>query len=118
MDNFRIDQNNGMEIGLYSLGDYMPDVAGKYITESQRIKEIVAASKLANDAGLDVFALGESHQQYFVSQAHQVILGAIANATSNIKITSGVTVLSTSDPVRVYEEFSTLDLLSEQQPMN
>jgi alkanesulfonate monooxygenase SsuD/methylene tetrahydromethanopterin reductase-like flavin-dependent oxidoreductase (luciferase family) len=114
MENFRIDQGKGMEIGLYSLGDYMPDViTGKSITESQRIKEIVAASKLADEAGLDVFALGESHQQYFVSQAHQVILGAIANATSKIKITSGVTVLSTSDPVRVYEEFSTLDLLSD-----
>jgi alkanesulfonate monooxygenase SsuD/methylene tetrahydromethanopterin reductase-like flavin-dependent oxidoreductase (luciferase family) len=114
MEDFRIDQGKGMEIGLYSLGDYMPDViTGKSITESQRIKEIVAASKLADEAGLDVFALGESHQQYFVSQAHQVILGAIANATSKIKITSGVTVLSTSDPVRVYEEFSTLDLLSD-----
>ena len=114
MDNFRIDQSKGMEIGLYSLGDYMPDVvAGKYIPESQRIKELVAASKLADEAGLDVFALGESHQQFFVSQAHQVILGAIANATSKIKITSGVTVLSTADPVRVYEEFSTLDLLTE-----
>ena len=114
MDNFRIDQSKGMEIGLYSLGDYMPDVvAGKSVTESQRIKDIVAASKLADEAGLDVFALGESHQQYFVSQAHQVILGAIANATSKIKITSGVTVLSTADPVRVYEEFSTLDLLSD-----
>ena len=114
MDNFRIDKSKGMEIGLYSLGDYMPDVvAGKYVTESQRIKDIVAASKSADEAGLDVFALGESHQQYFVSQAHQVILGAIANATSKIKITSGVTVLSTSDPVRVYEEFSTLDLLSD-----
>jgi len=114
MDNFRIDPSKGMEIGLYSLGDYMPDiVSGKYITESQRIKEILAAAKLAEEAGLDVFALGESHQQYFVSQAHQVILGAIANATSKIKITSGVTVLSTADPVRVYEEFSTLDLLSD-----
>ena len=114
MHSFKIDQSNGMEIGLYSLGDCMPDVvAGKYITESQRIKDIVAAAKLADEVGLDVFSLGESHQQYFVSQAHQVILGAIANATSKIKITSGVTVLSTSDPVRVYEEFSTLDLLSD-----
>jgi alkanesulfonate monooxygenase SsuD/methylene tetrahydromethanopterin reductase-like flavin-dependent oxidoreductase (luciferase family) len=114
MDSFRIDQSKGMEIGLYSLGDYMPDVvAGKSITEFQRIKNIVAASKLADEAGLDVFALGESHQQYFISQAHQVILGAMANATSKIKITSGVTVLSTADPVRIYEEFSTLDLLSD-----
>jgi alkanesulfonate monooxygenase SsuD/methylene tetrahydromethanopterin reductase-like flavin-dependent oxidoreductase (luciferase family) len=114
MDSFRIDRSKDMEIGLYSLGDYMPDiVAGKSITESQRIKDIIAAARLADEAGLDVFALGESHQEYFVSQAHQVILGAIANATSKIKITSGVTVLSTADPVRVYEEFSTLDLLSD-----
>jgi len=113
MENYRIDKSKGMEIGLYSLGDYMADGATqKTITEAQRIKEIVAAAQLAEEAGLDVFALGESHQQYFVSQAHQVILGAIAQATSRIKITSGVTVLSTADPVRVYEEFSTLDLLS------
>ena len=113
MDKYRIDESKGMEIGLYSLGDYMTDiVAGTSISEAQRIKEIVDAAKFAEEAGLDVFALGESHQQYFVSQAHQVILGAIANATSKIKITSGVTVLSTADPVRVYEEFATLDLLS------
>jgi alkanesulfonate monooxygenase SsuD/methylene tetrahydromethanopterin reductase-like flavin-dependent oxidoreductase (luciferase family) len=114
MENFRIDKSKGIEIGLYSLGDHMSDVVNNVTTsESQRIKELIAAAKLAEDVGLDVFALGESHQKYFVSQAHQVILGAIAQATSKIKITSGVTVLSTADPVRVYEEFSTLDLLSD-----
>lgn len=56
--------------------------------------------------------LGESHQEGFVSQAHAVILGAIVEATKNIKISSGATIVSTSDPVQIYENFSTLDLLS------
>lgn len=113
MKRYRIDPAQGLEIGLYSLGDYMGDVqTGKQISESQRIKEIVQAARLAEDAGLDVFSVGESHQRYFISQAHQVILGAIVQATSRIKVSSGVTVLSTADPVRTYEEFATLDLLS------
>lgn len=102
-----------MEIGLYSLGDYMGDVlTGNEISEHQRIKDIIRAAQLAEEAGLDIFALGESHQRFFVSQAHQVILGAVVQATSRIKVSSGVTVLSTADPVRTFEEFSTLDLLS------
>jgi alkanesulfonate monooxygenase SsuD/methylene tetrahydromethanopterin reductase-like flavin-dependent oxidoreductase (luciferase family) len=113
MEKFRIDKKKGIEIGIYSLGDHMIDIiAGSTVSESQRLKELVAAAQLADQAGLDVFALGESHQKYFVSQAHHVVLGAIAQSTSKIKITSGVTVLSAADPVRVYEEFSTLDLLS------
>lgn len=113
MKEFNINTEKGIEIGLYSLGDYMPDpFTGTYITEQQRIKEIIKAAQMAEDAGLDIFSLGESHQENFVSQAHQVILGAIAQATSNIKISSGVTVLSTADPVRTYEEFATLDLIS------
>src|SRR5690554_4214435 len=109
-----LDTNQGMEIGLYSLGDYMGDiVSGKKESEGERIKGIVRAAKMAEDAGLDVFSLGESHQRHFISQAHQVILGAIAQATSRIKLTSGATILSTADPVRVFEEFSTLDLLSD-----
>lgn len=59
-----------------------------------------------------MFAVGESHQAHFTTQAHTVILGAIAQATKNIKIASSATVLSTSDPVRVYEDFATIDLIS------
>ena len=69
-------------------------------------------AKLADEAGIDVFAVGESHQTHFTTQAHTVILGAIAQATKNIKIASSATVLSTSDPVRVYEDFATIDLIS------
>src|SRR5690554_5947843 len=114
MNTYNIHPSKGMEIGLYSLGDYMADIkTGQQISESERIKQIVRTAQIAEEAGLDIFSLGESHQPNFVSQAHQVILGAIVQATSRIKISSGVTVLSTADPVRTYEEFSTLDLLSD-----
>ncbi|MFI8712418.1 LLM class flavin-dependent oxidoreductase [Brevibacillus brevis] len=113
MEQYRIDAKKGLEFGLYSIGDHVPNPhTGSKISPEQRIKELIEASKLADEAGLDVFAVGESHQTYFTTQAHTVILGAIAQATKNIKIASSATVLSTSDPVRVYEDFATLDLIS------
>lgn len=113
MENYRIDSSKGMEFGLYSLGDHMMNpINGEHISAEQRIQELIEASKLADEAGIDVFAVGESHQRYFTSQGHTVILGAIAQATKNIKIASSATVLSVSDPVRVYEDFSTIDLIS------
>lgn len=108
-----INANNGMEFGLYSIGDHLANPhSGSRISAQQRIQELVEMSKLADDAGLDVFAVGESHQTNFATQAHTVILGAIAQATKNIKIASSATVLSVNDSVRVYEDFSTIDLLS------
>ncbi|WP_054024812.1 LLM class flavin-dependent oxidoreductase [Bacillus sp. FJAT-28004] len=113
MEKYRIDTNKGLEFGLYSIGDHLPNPhTGSMISAKQRIQELIEASKLADEAGLDVFAVGESHQTYFTTQAHTVILGAIAQATKNIKIASSATVLSTSDPVRVYEDFATIDLIS------
>ncbi|WHY77892.1 LLM class flavin-dependent oxidoreductase [Neobacillus sp. WH10] len=113
MEQYRIDKNKGIEFGLYSIGDHIPNpLTGSRISAEQRIQELIEASKLADEAGLDVFAVGESHQTYFTTQAHTVILGAIAQATKKIKIASSATVLSTSDPVRVYEDFATLDLIS------
>lgn len=113
MEQYRIDPTKGIEFGLYSIGDHLPNPhTGSIISAEQRIRELIEASKLADEAGIDVFALGESHQTHFTTQAHSVILGAIAQATKNIKISSSVTVLSTSDPVRVYEDFATLDLIS------
>lgn len=114
MKQYRIDKNKGLEFGLYSIGDHIPNpLTGSRISAEQRIHELIEASKLADEAGLDVFAVGESHQTYFATQAHTVILGAIAQATKKIKIASSATVLSTSDPVRVYEDFATLDLISK-----
>ena len=113
MEKFRIDTTKGMEFGLYSLGDHMLNpFTGSKISAEQRIHEIIEASKVADDAGLDVFAVGESHQTHFATQAHTVVLGAIAQATKKIKIASSATVLSVNDPVRVYEDFATLDLIS------
>lgn len=114
MEKYRIDKNKGIEFGLYSIGDHLPNPhKGTMISAEERIQELIETSKLADEAGLDVFAVGESHQTYFTTQAHTVILGAIAQATKKIKIASSATVLSTSDPVRVYEDFATIDLISK-----
>lgn len=114
MEKYRIDQRNGLEFGIYSLGDHNPDPnTGELIPPQQRIDEIIKIAKYAEEAGLDFFGIGESHQEHFTSQAHSVILGAVAQATNKIKLGSTVSVISTSDPVRVYEDFATLDLISD-----
>ncbi|MES5926310.1 LLM class flavin-dependent oxidoreductase [Bacillus cereus group sp. MG9] len=113
MEKYRIDTSKGIEFGLYSIGDHILNPHdGSKISAEKRIHELIETAKLADEAGIDVFAVGESHQTHFTTQAHTVILGAIAQATKNIKIASSATVLSTSDPVRVYEDFATIDLIS------
>ncbi|MFL0401283.1 LLM class flavin-dependent oxidoreductase [Bacillus nitratireducens] len=113
MEKYRIDTSKGIEFGLYSIGDHILNPHnGSKISAEKRIHELIETAKLADEAGLDVFAVGESHQAHFTTQAHTVILGAIAQATKNIKIASSATVLSTSDSVRVYEDFATIDLIS------
>ncbi|MGE6588614.1 LLM class flavin-dependent oxidoreductase [Bacillus mycoides] len=113
MEKYRIDTSKGIEFGLYSIGDHILNPHdGSKISAEKRIHELIEIAKLADEAGIDVFAVGESHQAHFTTQAHTVILGAIAQATKNIKIASSATVLSTSDPVRVYEDFATIDLIS------
>ncbi|MBJ8015305.1 LLM class flavin-dependent oxidoreductase [Bacillus cereus group sp. N34] len=113
MEKYRMDTSKGIEFGLYSIGDHILNPHnGKQLSAGERIRELIETAKLADTAGLDVFAVGESHQTHFTTQAHTVILGAVAQATKNIKIASSATVLSTSDPVRVYEDFATIDLIS------
>src|SRR5690625_437314 len=113
MEQYRIDEKEGMEFGLYSLGDHITNpLTGKRISAQQRINELIEAGKLAEQAGIDVFGVGESHQTYFTTQAHTVILGALAQATKTIKLTSSASVLSVADPVRIYEDFATIDLIS------
>lgn len=113
MEQYRINAAKGMELGFYSVGEHMSDpVAGRKISAQQRISELIEASKLAEQAGLDVFAVGERHQDDTATQAHSVIIGAIAQATTRIKIASSATVLSVHDPVRIYEDFATIDLIS------
>ncbi|MFC4404964.1 LLM class flavin-dependent oxidoreductase [Gracilibacillus xinjiangensis] len=113
MEQFRVNPNKGLEFGLYTLGDHLPNPAtGERISAKQRLDEIIELAKLAEDAGIDFFSVGESHQEYFTTQAHSVVLAAIAQATEKIKIASSSTIISTLDPVRVYEDFATIDLIS------
>ncbi|OFK13252.1 luciferase [Aerococcus sp. HMSC072A12] len=110
------DTSQGLEFGLYSLGDHMPNPwTGDRISAKQRIHEIIEMAVLAEEAGLDCFMLGESHQDYFISQAHFVILSAIAAKTQNIKLGTAASILSTADPVRVFEEAATVDLISNER---
>ncbi|MBH5318729.1 LLM class flavin-dependent oxidoreductase [Paenibacillus sp. GSMTC-2017] len=101
------------EFGLYTFGDLTRDPhSGRAMSAKQRLDEVVAAAKLAEDVGLDVFGLGEHHTLNFSVTATPVVLSAIAQYTTKIRLTSATTVLSTVDPVRLYEDFATLDLLS------
>ncbi len=114
MEKYRINQNKGLEFGIYTLGDHLPNpITGERISAGERIQEIINYAKLAEEAGLDFFSVGESHQEYFATQAHTIVLSAIAQSTSKIKIASSSTIVSTSDPVRIYEDFATIDLISK-----
>ncbi|MEN2767460.1 LLM class flavin-dependent oxidoreductase [Ornithinibacillus xuwenensis] len=113
MNKYRINPSNGLEFGIYTLGDHLVNpISEERIPAGQRIHEIIELAQLAEQAGIDFFSVGESHQEYFTTQAHAVVLAAIAQATEHIKIASSSTIISTSDPVRVYEDFATIDLIS------
>ncbi|HZG71801.1 MAG TPA: LLM class flavin-dependent oxidoreductase [Chondromyces sp.] len=107
-------KRTGIEIGLYTLGDLSPNPhTGDTISAKQRMKEIIEAAKLADEAGLDIFGVGEHHRLDYAVSATPVVLAGIAQVTSQIKLTSATTVLSTVDPVRLFEDFATLDLISD-----
>src|SRR5262245_47325537 len=102
-----------MEIGLYTFGELTPHwTDGRRIGAEQRLREVLAAAKLADAAGFEVFAVGEHHRLDIAIAATPVVLEAIAQATARIRLASAVTILPTADPVRVFEDFATVDLLS------
>ena len=103
-----------MELGIYSFAEATEDpVTGQTISPGQRLRDLVEEIELADQVGLDVYGLGEHHRPEFVSSAPAVVLAAAARVTERIRLTSAVSVLSSDDPVRVFQQFSTLDLLSE-----
>lgn len=103
-----------MELGIYTFADVRPEkVAGGAIKTHQRIRELMEEIELADQTGLDVFGIGEHHRPDYSVSAPAVVLGAAAVKTKKIKLTSAVTVLSSDDPVRVFQQFATVDLLSE-----
>jgi probable LLM family oxidoreductase len=102
-----------MQIGVDSFGAVISDPAtGLTISPVQRMDNLLDEIILAEQVGLDVFGIGEHHRSEFVDSAPVVILGAAATRTKNILLTSAVTVLSAADPIRVFQEFATLDLIS------
>jgi probable LLM family oxidoreductase len=103
-----------MQIGIDSFAAIVPDPAtGLTITPQQRLAQLLEEVELADTVGLDVFGLGEHHRSEYLDSAPAVILGAAAARTKRIRLTSAVTVLSAADPVRVFQNFATLDLLSQ-----
>jgi probable LLM family oxidoreductase len=102
-----------MELGIMSFADMQPETAfGQGTNGRQRIQDLLEEIKLADELGLDVFGIGEHHRADYAVSAPAVVLAAAAAVTKNIRLTSAVTVLSSDDPVRVYQDFSTLDLIS------
>ncbi|PZM13871.1 LLM class flavin-dependent oxidoreductase [Rhizobium tubonense] len=102
-----------MELGLYTFADVDPNPqGGKGPEAARRVRNLIEEIELADQVGLDVFGLGEHHRPDYAASAPAMILAAAAVKTKNIRLTSAVTVLSSDDPVRVFQQFSTLDLLS------
>ncbi len=102
-----------MELGVYTFAEMSPDPkTGRRIEPAQRFRNLLEEVELADQLGLDVFGIGEHHRADFAVSAPAVALAAAAARTKTIRLTSAVTVLSSDDPVRVFEEFSTLDLIS------
>lgn len=103
-----------MELGIGMFGDLAVDQStGKYKDAGIKIREIIDQVKLMDEVGIDVFAMGEHHRPDYAVSSPEIVLAAAASVTENIKLASGVTVLSSSEPVKVYEDFATLDLISE-----
>lgn len=103
-----------MELGITTFGDRFPDPAtGHLISEQQRMQDLLEEIRLADEVGLDVYAVGEHHRRDFIVSAPAVVLAAAAAQTSRIRLASAVTVLSSDDPVRVYQQYATVDLISQ-----
>ena len=100
------------QLGLYTFGDITPELGGS-ITPQQRLLDVIDEARLADEVGLDVFAVGEHHREDFPISVPAVVLAAIAERTESIRLSSSVNVLSSDDPVRVFQQFATLDLLSD-----
>lgn len=103
-----------MELGLTTFGDRFADPhTGRLVSEAQRMRDLLEEVVLADEVGLDVYAIGEHHRSDFIVSAPAVVLAAAAARTARIRLASAVTVLSSDDPVRVYQQYATVDLISE-----
>jgi probable LLM family oxidoreductase len=102
-----------LEFGLDSFGDVTRDAAGGLLSHAQVIRNVIDQAVLADQLGVDFIGLGEHHRADFAISSPEVVLAAIASRTKSIKLGSAVTVLSSDDPIRVFQRFSTLDAVSQ-----
>jgi probable LLM family oxidoreductase len=102
-----------MELGLYTFADVDPNAPDKGAAAAKRAEELIAEIELADQVGLDVFGLGEHHRPDYMASSPATLLAAAAVKTKNIRLTSAVSVLSSDDPVRVFQQYATVDLLSK-----
>lgn len=102
-----------MELGIYSFVEMTPDATGHTVSPAQRVKDLLEEIELADQVGLDVYGVGEHHREEYAASAPAVILAAAATRTKKVRLTSAVTVLSSDDPVRAFQQYATLDLVSE-----
>jgi alkanesulfonate monooxygenase SsuD/methylene tetrahydromethanopterin reductase-like flavin-dependent oxidoreductase (luciferase family) len=101
-----------VELGVYTFAELRGDTRLAPVSPAQRLRDLLEEIELADQVGLDVFGVGEHHRADFAVSAPAVVLGAAAARTERIRLTSAVSVLSSDDPVRVFQEFATVDLLS------
>jgi probable LLM family oxidoreductase len=104
--------NTKLELGLDTFGDVTADLDGNTLAADQVIRNVIEEAVLADSVGLSFFGIGEHHREDFSVSAPEVVLAAIASRTTNIRLGSAVTVLSSDDPIRVFQRFSTLDAVS------
>jgi len=101
-----------MELGIGMFGDLQINAKGEIQPAQQRLQEIIAEIKLMDEVGLDFYGIGEHHRPDYAVSSPEIILAAAATVTKNIKLSSAVSVLSSSDPVKLYQNFATIDLIS------
>lgn len=101
-----------MELGIGMFGDNHYDEQGRPLSSGERLRELIEEIKLMDEVGIDFFGIGEHHRPDYAVSVPEVVLAAAATVTKNIKLGSAVTVLSSTDPVRIYQSFATLDQLS------
>src|SRR4051794_22662534 len=102
-----------MELGIYTFADITPDASSGRFSAHERLKNLLEEVELAEQVGLDVFAVGEHHRPDYAVSSPAVVLAAAATRTKTIRLSSAVSVLSSDDPVRVFQDFATLDNLSD-----
>ena len=110
------DQYDSMELDITTFAETIPDLESSAVLgHGERLRQVIREAEVAEEVGLDVIGLGEHHRPDFAASAPAVVLAAIAGRTERIRLSPAVIVLSSADPVRTYQDFATLDLISSRR---